>query len=72
MDDQRVNEAHSGRREFDNIIDRSLGDVLQRFPSKKSLMAGDHQFGSVSKREKTSSGMTWSERSSKDNSVSSS
>ncbi len=35
--------AHFGRREFNNIIRRSLCDVLQRFLSEKSLMSRNHE-----------------------------
>src|SRR5260370_39507553 len=34
--------ARRGGCELKDVTDRGLGDVLQRFPSKKSLMAGDH------------------------------
>ena len=34
--------AHFGRREINNIIDRSLCDVLQRFLGEKSLMSRNH------------------------------
>jgi hypothetical protein len=35
--------AHFGRREFNNVIRRSLCDVLQRFLSEKSLMSRNHE-----------------------------
>ncbi len=47
--------AHFGRREIDNIIDRSLCDVLQRFLGEKSLMSRNHDVWKGEQPRKTTS-----------------